>query len=151
MLEAVLKRVRTTRHRCMIACDAHMCPEDFEKGLWFQRGAIHMVAPKGVSTCRSKGPKDVWIERTYDYVVASGSLKGKILQMQVVEDFESRPHKAVSFVVRRENEIKEWSEQKMPKVLLGYSGGRLPGRSTKERSRRGLRRKKDQVSNRPRS
>ena len=36
-----------------------------------------MVAPKGASTCRSKGPKDVWIERTYDYVVASGSLKGK--------------------------------------------------------------------------
>ena len=47
-----------------------------------------------MSTCRLKGPKDVWIERTYDYVVASGSLKGKISQMKVVEDFESRPHKA---------------------------------------------------------
>ena len=58
---------------------------------------MHVVAPKGVSTCRSKGPKDVWIERTYDYVVASGSLKGTTLQMEV-EDIESRPHKAVSFV-----------------------------------------------------
>ena len=31
----------------------------------------------------------------------------KILQMEVVEGFESRPHEAVSFVVRREKEIKE--------------------------------------------
>ena len=43
------------------------------------------------STCRSKGPKEEWIERTCDYVVASGS----------VEDFESRPHKAVSIVVKK--------------------------------------------------
>ena len=56
-----------------------------------------MVAPNGVSTCRSKGPEDVWLERTCDYVVASGSLKGNILPMEVVEDFESTPHKAVSF------------------------------------------------------
>ena len=70
--------------------------------------------------------------KNYDYVIASGSLKGKILQMEVVEDFESRPHQAVSFVVKREKEIKEWNEQKLPKVLPGYSGGRLPGRITKE-------------------
>ena len=50
--------------------------------------------------------------------------------MKVVEDFESRPHTAVSFVVEREKEIQEWNEQKLPKVLPGYSGGRLPGRST---------------------
>ena len=55
--------------------------------------------------------------------------------MEVVEDFESRPHKAVSFVVERDKEIQEWSEQKLPKVLLGYSGGRLPGRSSKEAGR----------------
>ena len=96
------------------------------------------------------------IERTYDDVVACGSLKGKISQMQVVEDFESIPHEAVSFVVRREKEIKEWSEQKLPKVLPGYGGGRLPGKSTKRKvekkeGRRGQRRKKDQGSNRPRS
>ena len=52
--------------------------------------------------------------------------------MKVVEDFESRPHKAVPFVVERGKEIQEWNEQKLPKVLPGYSGGSLPGRSTKE-------------------
>ena len=31
--------------------------------------------------------------------------------------------------------MQEWNEQKMPKVLRGYSGGRLPGRSTKEAGR----------------
>ena len=96
---------------------------------------MHVVATKEASTCRSKGPKEEWIDRTYDYVVASGSLKGKILQMEVVEDFESRPHKAVSSVVESEKEIKEWSDQKLPKVLLCYSGGRLPGRSTTEKCR----------------
>ena len=52
-----------------------------------------------------------------------------------MEDFESRPHKAVSFEVERNKEVQGWNEQKMPEVLLGYSGGRLPGRSTKERGR----------------
>ena len=55
----------------------------------------------------------------------------------MVEDFESIPHKAVSFVVKREKEIKEWSEQKLPKVLPGYNRGRLPGRSEEERGRDG--------------
>ena len=50
----------------------------------------------------------------------------------VAEDFESRPHTAVSFVVERENEIQEWNEQNVPKVLLGYRERRLPGRNTKE-------------------
>ena len=35
-------------------------------------------------------------------------------QMEVVEDFESRTHKAVSFVVERDKEVQEWNEQKMP-------------------------------------
>ena len=124
LLEAVLKQTSTTSHPWLTACDASMCPGDFEKRLWFQREMMHVVVPKGASTCRSKGPKDVWFERTYDYVVARGSLKGRISQMETVEDFESRPHKAVSFVVRREKEIQEWNEQKLPRVLPGYSGGR---------------------------
>ena len=33
----------------------------------------------------------------------------------MVEDFESRPHKAVSFVVAREKEIQEWNEQNLTK------------------------------------
>ena len=53
----------------------------------------------------------------------------------MVEDFELMPHEAVSFVVEREKEVQEWNEQKMPKVLPGNSGGRLPGRSTKEAGR----------------
>ena len=63
---------------------------------------MHVVAPKEASTCRSKGPQGEWIERTFDYVIASGSLKGKISQMEVVGDFESRPNRAVSRVVKRE-------------------------------------------------
>ena len=31
ILEAVLKRARTTKHPWLIACDAKMSPEDFEK------------------------------------------------------------------------------------------------------------------------
>ena len=96
-----------------------------------------MVAPKEASTCRSKGPKGEWIERTFDYLVACQGSRGKISQMKVVEDFESRPHKAVSFVVEREKEMQEWNEQKLPKVLSCYSGGRLPGRSTREKGREG--------------
>ena len=57
-------------------------------------------------------------------------------QMKVVEIFESRPHKAVSFLVESEKEMQEWNEQKLPKVLFGNSGGRLPGRSTKEKLQR---------------
>ena len=44
--------------------------------------------------------------------------------MKVLEDFES--------VVERDKEIQEWNEQNLPKVLPGYSGRRLPGRSTAE-------------------
>ena len=68
-----------------------------------------------------------------DYVIACNGLRKKISRMKVVEGSESRPHKAVSFVVEREKEMQEWNEQKLPKVLQGYIGGRLPGRSATER------------------
>ena len=96
----------------------------------------HVIAPGGVSTCRSKNAKGELVEKLYDYVIARKSLKGKISQMNAVEDFESRPHKAVIFEVERGKERQEWSEQKLPKVLPGYSGGRLPGRSTKSKRQR---------------
>ena len=38
-------------------------------------------------------------------------------------------------VVEREEEMQEWNEQKLPKVLPGCSGGRLPGRNIKEKGR----------------
>ena len=47
--------------------------------------------------------------------------------MKVVEDFESRPHKAVSFFVRQ--------RKKDTGMECGYSGGSLPGRSEEERGR----------------
>ena len=37
LLEAVLKRTRTSKHPWLIACDANMSPEDFEKSLWFRK------------------------------------------------------------------------------------------------------------------
>ena len=42
------------------------------------------------------------MERTHDYVIVCNSYKGKNSQMKVVEDFESRPPKAVSFFLSRE-------------------------------------------------
>ena len=77
------------------------------------------------TSCRSEESKGEWIERTYDYAIACNSLKGETSQMEV-EDFESRPHKAVSFQVESDKEMQEWNEQNLPKVLPGYSGGRLP-------------------------
>ena len=96
---------------------------------------MHVKAPEGVSTCRSKNAKAVWVEKVFDYLKACNSLKGKISKMKVIEDFESRPHKADTFGVERGKERQEWSEERMPKVLPGYSGGRLPGRSTEEKCR----------------
>ena len=56
--------------------------------------------------------------------------------MKVVENFESRPHNAVSFVVERDKEVQEWNEQKLPGALPDYSGERLPRRSKRKRQRR---------------
>ena len=135
-LEAVLKRTLTTEHPWLTACDANMSPEDFEeKNLSFRREQMYVMAPEGVSTCRSRSAKGEGRRKAYDYVTACSSLKGRLSDMQVTEDFESRPHKAVTFVVKRGKEKQEWNEQKMPKALPGYSGGRPPGRSVEEKSR----------------
>ena len=60
-----------------------------------------VMAPEGVSTSRSKNAQGESVEKVYDYVIACSSPKGEITQMKVVEDFHSRPHKAVTFVVER--------------------------------------------------
>ena len=57
LLEAVLKRTQTTKHPWLIACDANISPEDFEKSLWFRKDQMHVIAPAGVSTCRSKNAR----------------------------------------------------------------------------------------------
>ena len=116
-------------YQTSMASGINMSPVEFEKCLWFQKNRMYVVAPEKGSTCRSKGAKGEWIEKVYDYVIAYNSLKGKISQMEVVEDFESRPHKVVSFVAKRR------CRSELTKVLLGCSGGRLPGRSTKEKGR----------------
>ena len=80
----------------------------FEKLLWSKEVCMFIEAAEaGISTWRSTGPKGELIERTYDYVMASRSSHGKIKNMEVVEDFESRPHKAVTFWMGRDMEIQE--------------------------------------------
>ena len=63
LLEAVLKRTRTTKHPWPKARDANMRPEDFEKSLWFRKDQMHVIAPEGVSTCRSRSAKGEWVEK----------------------------------------------------------------------------------------
>ena len=122
--------MRTTRQTWLIACDANMCPEEFKKSLWIKSRHMFVEAPgEGDSTCRSEGPNGEFIVRTYNYVIASHSLQGKIKNMEVVEDFEPRPHKAVTFSEEREKELQVSREQKKPKALPGFSGGKHPGRS----------------------
>ena len=94
---------------------------------------MRILAPAGVSTCRSKNAKGEWVEKVHDYVTACSSLKGRISDMKI--DFDSRPHTAVTFVVERGKERQEWNEQQLPKAIPGYSGERLPGRSTEEKGR----------------
>ena len=118
----------------LIGSDANMCPEYFKKSMWFQGRQMFVVVPKEASTCRSKGPKGEWIERTYDYVIACNSFKGKNPHMKVVKDFESRPHKAVSFVVERDKEVQEWNERFLPAVEEGCQGEALKKQVEKEES-----------------
>ena len=68
---------------------------------------MHVLVRAGVSTCRSKNAKEEWVGKVCDDVIVCSSLKGRISDMKVIEDFESRPHKAVTFVVERRKERQE--------------------------------------------
>ena len=46
LLEAVVRQAEVTRHPWLVACDANMCPEDFENRLWFQSRHMCMEAQK---------------------------------------------------------------------------------------------------------
>ena len=59
ILEAVLRRARDTKHPWLVACDANM--SGFRKSLWFRRDQMNVIAPEGVSTCRSKSAKGEWL------------------------------------------------------------------------------------------
>ena len=81
--------------------------------MWWLRKEHPRAGRKAQKVCGSK-------ERTtVELRVAAPTVS----QTEVVEDFESRPHKAESFLVERNKEIKGWSEEKLSKVLPGYSGG----------------------------
>ena len=74
LLEAVLKKTRTTKPPWLIACDA-WARKISKKTLWFRKDKMHVIAPGRVSTCRSKKTKGEWVEKVYDY--ACSSLFGK--------------------------------------------------------------------------
>ena len=46
LLEALLKQAKVTRHPWLVACDANMCPEDFEK---------ESLVPKRTDACSGSG------------------------------------------------------------------------------------------------
>ena len=114
-----------------------MNPEDLRNGSWYKSRPMFIEARgEGISTCRRKGPNGELTQRTYDYVVASQSLQEKIKTMEVVEDFESRPHKAVTFLMERDTEIQELRELKMPTALPGCNGGKLLGKEAESEKKR---------------
>ena len=132
-METLVKQARTARHSQFVACGANMKPEKFKTSFGFKDRCMLIEAPgREIPSCRSKCPNGKTIERTYDYVFASQSLQGKLENMEVAEDFESRRHKTVTFLVERGKEIQDLCELKMPKALPGYSGGKLSGRTVAE-------------------
>ena len=73
--------------RCIV-CDANMCPEDFKRSFSFL--SEHMCGgPKRSVDLQINNFEWCVDHRTYDYVIACHSFRGKISQMKVVEDFES--------------------------------------------------------------
>ena len=60
----------------------------------------------------------------YDYVVACKGLLSKSRNVEVIEEYDSRPHKSVRFEVRHKKEPQEVRIESVPKPLLGVSGGK---------------------------
>ena len=129
LMDAVVKQARATGHPRMVSCNANMSAEEFGRSLWYQNR--HMCIKGGVSTCRAKRSNGEMIERTYDYVVACRSLKERIKAIEVVEEFESRPHQAITVVLEGDKQIQEWREQKSRRIYQD-SVGKLTGRMKTE-------------------
>ena len=113
LMEAVSKQVRTVRHPWLIACDASMCPEDFKKSLWFKNRHMFIEAPGAQEQAfQLADPKarvaSLLRERT---IICHRQTQpsGKYHQYG---HGESRPHKAVTFLVERDKEFQVWREQK---------------------------------------
>ena len=91
---------------------------------------IIIEAPEeGIFTCRSKVPNGAANERQHDYVIVCRLLLVKVKKINVVEDFEPRPHKAVTFQVEKAWEVRELN---MPKALSSFSGEKTQGRRKAE-------------------
>ena len=54
-------------------------------------------------------------------LISTRNLRGKLENMEGVEDFESRPHKVVTFLVEGDREIQEVRELKMPECLVRFT------------------------------
>ena len=101
--------------------------------MWFQSKHMSIKAPaEEVSTCRSRGPKCELIEKTYDYVIASRGLWGKITKMEVVGDFDSGPRKAVFIVEQRDKEFLDWRATR----FQWWDDARMKKKEDQERQRR---------------
>ena len=61
-----------------------------------------MKSARSLKSHKKEFPLAEAIPRTRDYVIASRSLRVKLKHMEVVDDFASTPHKAVTFQVQRE-------------------------------------------------
>ena len=92
---------------------------------------------EGIPTCRSKSSKGEAIERRYDYVMAGRSLQGKIKNIEVVEDFEPRPHKA-GYIPggRRERDSGSAWVKKCQRLCQGTSGGKRARQKVETQRRR---------------
>ena len=98
LMGAVVKKVRTTTRSWLVACDANMCPEMTSgrafgykaldtRSLRRQEKAFQPADPKAQLASLSR-------ERTTMSSPVT-AFKGR----SVVEDFDSRPHRAVTFLV----------------------------------------------------
>ena len=87
---------------------------------------MHVVAPKGVSTSRSNGPQGEWVEKPVTTSLGLVASEENFTDGGGGRLLSRGSTKQCPFVVQREEEIQEWIEQKLPKVLPGYSGGKLP-------------------------
>ena len=107
-MEVVVKHARTTRHPCQWLVMPTLDPKHVRNNLWFKEKCMFIDGPEGRNRhLPIHGPQGELIERMFDYVIASRSLQGKFKNMEVAEDFEPRPHKAVTFLVERDKEIQE--------------------------------------------
>ena len=68
----MLNRARTTKHPWLMASDADMSLDDFEKSLWFRKDQMHVI--------REEGEEDEGSEerRIRDQIVINEGVKDKV-------------------------------------------------------------------------